>query len=151
MLSKTSQPLFEVRSSPIEGIGAFAIQPISKGTRIIEYLGDRLTPEQAEARHEGDLVEDARVLLFWVDEHTVSDGSIRENMAQYLNHSCDPNCESLIEAGRIYFEALQDIAVNEELTFDYWLEFEEPYEEAWKADYPCRCGAKTCRGTLMMP
>lgn len=142
---------FEVRSSPIQGFGAFAIQRIRKGTRIIEYLGERITPKEADARYEGDLVPHSRVLLFKVDKRTVIDAGVGGNEARFINHSCEPNCEAVIESRRIFIETVRTISPGEELTYDYSLTRDEDDGPQTESDYVCHCGAPTCRGTMLEP
>ena len=141
------KPCFDIRPSPIHGLGAFAARRIRTGTRIIEYTGERLTPSQADARYDDDRAEHPHVLLFTVDRRTVIDAGVGGNEARYVNHSCAPNCEAVIEQRRVYLEALRTIATGEELTYDYQLERGRWPSAAWERRYACRCGAATCRGT----
>jgi hypothetical protein len=60
----------------------------------------------------------------------------------FINHSCDPNCETVEEDGRIWINAIRNIAAGEEITYDYCL-YDSDEDEAI-----CNCGAKNCRGTL---
>jgi SET domain-containing protein len=73
------------------------------------------------------------------------------NSSRWINHACDPNCEADEQDGRIFIKALRDIAAGEELNYDYGLIIEERYTKKLKAEYPCWCGAPTCRGTLLAP
>jgi uncharacterized protein len=145
------KPFFEIRSSPIQGLGAFATRRIRKGTRIIEYVGERITPQEADTRYDDDRTEHPHVLLFTVDKRTVIDAGVEGNEARYINHSCEPNCEAVIERRRVYIEARRTIAVGEELTYDYRLERRGRHTAAWQQRYACRCGANTCRGTMLEP
>ena len=94
------EPCFDIRPSPIHGRGAFATRRIRKGTRIIEYTGERLTPSAADARYHDDRSAHPHVLLFTVDRRTVIDAGVGGNEARYFNHSCEPNCEAVIEQRR---------------------------------------------------
>jgi uncharacterized protein len=145
------KPFFEIRPSPIQGLGAFAARRIRRGTRIIEYTGERLTPLEADARYDDDRSEHPHVLLFTVDKRTVIDAGVGGNEARYFNHSCEPNCEAVTEQGRVYLEALRTIAAGEELTYDYQLERGGWRTAEWERRYACRCGATTCRGTMLAP
>jgi len=145
------QPFFEIRPSPIHGWGAFAIRRIRKGTRIIEYVGERITPKEADARYDDDRTDYPHVLLFTVDKRTIIDAGVGGNEARYINHSCAPNCEAVTESGRVYIEALRAIAPGEELMYDYRLERHGRHDAEWEKRYACHCGAKTCRGTLLKP
>ncbi len=149
MTSHSRQSFFEIRSSSIQGLGAFALRRIRKGTRIIEYLGERITHQEADARYDDEQSKHPHVLLFTVDKKTVIDAGVGGNEARFINHSCEPNCQAVIETRRVFIEALRTIAVGEELTYDYRLERPEGKEAELEQRYACRCGAKTCRGTML--
>jgi uncharacterized protein len=143
-------PLFEIRSSPIQGHGAFALRRIRRGTRLIEYQGERIGPEEAAERYD-DQAEHPHILLFTVDEHTLIDAGVGGNDARFFNHSCEPNCEAVTADGRVYLRALRTIAPGEELTYDYQLERPGRFDPAWKELYACWCGTPNCRGTMLQP
>ncbi len=142
---------FAVRHSAIHGRGAFAVRRIYKGTRIAEYTGERISHEEADERYDEDAMEYPHTFLFTLDEKTVIDAGRGGNDARFINHSCDPNCEAVIEDGGIFIEAIRDIRPDEELTYDYQLEQEGPITARLKRRYACRCGAASCRGTLLAP
>lgn len=142
---------FEIRSSPIQGQGVFATRTIQKGARIIEYLGERITHDEADQRYDDETGMYAHVLLFSVNEKTVIDAGVGGNEAKYINHSCEPNCEAVNESGHVFIEALHTIMPGEELTFDYQLERPGEYDPEWEELYACHCGATSCRGTLLAP
>jgi SET domain-containing protein len=150
MPTLTPQP-FELRRSSIQGRGAFATRPIRKGARIIEYLGERITQAQADDRYDDTTMSRHHTFLFNVDEDTVIDAKYEGNDARFINHSCDPNCQAFLEGDRIYIYALRDIAVGEELCYDYSYDRTEDMGEAEEQLYVCRCGAATCRGTILAP
>jgi Proteins containing SET domain len=106
---------FEIRQSPIQGLGAFATEPIRAGTRLVEYTGERLTPPQADARYPDDTGERHHTYLFAIDDEIVIDAAVDGNEARFINHSCDPNCDAVIDDDRIWIEAIRDIAPGEEL------------------------------------
>jgi SET domain-containing protein len=141
--------LFEIRSSPVHGLGAFATRAIRAGTRLIEYAGERLTPAQADARYPDDDVEPHHTLLFAIDDDLVIDAAVNGNEARFINHSCAPNCDAIVEDGRIWIETIRDVEEGEELAYDYAFVLEERHTPAAKRRYPCRCGAVTCRGTIL--
>jgi uncharacterized protein len=144
--------LIEVRKSSIQGRGVFALQPIAKGDRIVEYKGERITHEEASARYDDENVKRHHTFLFTVDDQIVVDGKVGGNDARYINHSCNPNCEAIVEKGRIWVYARRDIQPGDELLYDYWYSTDESFtEDDLKRIYPCRCGAKRCRGTLAAP
>ena len=139
---------FEVRDSPIQGLGAFAIRHIPAGTRLVEYAGERLTPEEADARYP-DNDERHHTFLFAIDDDIVVDAAVNGNEARFLNHSCDPNCDVIVDDKRLWVETIRDVALGEELVYDYAFILPERHTPAAKRRYPCHCGAKNCRGTIL--
>jgi SET domain-containing protein len=149
--SRSTRPLWEVRESSILGFGVFALCRIPRRTRIIEYTGVRISHEESSERYDDDRMERHHTFLFTVDEDTVIDAAQEGNEARFINHACDPNCEAVDEDGRIFIETIRDIAPGEELTYDYNLEREGPYQASWNQTYVCQCGGPSCRGTLLAP
>jgi uncharacterized protein len=146
-----TQPLFEVRRSPVHGMGAFAVRRIRKGTRIVEYLGERVSHQEADRRYEGKDATDAHTFLFIVDSRTVIDAGVDGNEARFLNHSCKPNCESVIENRRVFIEAVATIQPGEELTYDYQIQREHDDPPGIEEVFACHCGFPGCRGTMLWP
>ncbi len=146
-----SASLFEVRESPIAGRGAFANQPIRRGTRIVEYLGERISQEEADQRYDDTQYEHPHVLLFSVDDQTVIDAGVGGNEARFINHSCDPNCRSVTRGGRVHIYAIRDISPGDELTYDYQLTRDGISDEEAYTLYVCHCGSANCRGTMLAP
>lgn len=140
---------YEIRISPIQGIGAFAARPIPTGIRLIEYAGERLTPAQADARYPDVPGERHHTYLFAIDDDVVIDAAVDGNDARWINHSCDPNCDAVIDDGRIWIETIRDVAAGEELAYDYAYILEDRHTPAAKRRFPCTCGARRCRGTLL--
>jgi uncharacterized protein len=127
-----------VRPSPIHAVGVYTTTPIRKGSRVVEYDGERITPEEANRRYDGA----SSTYLYGLDDgKTVIDG---HGLGAYLNHSCDPNCEVDEIKGRVWLFALRDIRPGEELVWDYNL-----YDDDTPA--PCYCGSPKCRGTMYSP
>jgi uncharacterized protein len=147
----TRRPLFEVRSSPVHGMGAFALRRIRKGTRIVEYLGERVSHAEADRRYETKDANDAHTFLFIVDSRTVIDAGVDGNEARFLNHSCKPNCESVIESRRVYIEATRTIEPGEEMTYDYQIQRDVDDPPGIEEVFACRCGFPECRGTMLWP
>jgi SET domain-containing protein len=143
--------VYEVRESPIHGRGLFATRHILARKRIIEYLGERIPPEEADGRYDDDQIDHPHILLFTVDKHTVIDGAVGGNDARFINHSCEPNCQAVNENGRIFFESIRDIPRGEELTYDYQLERAGRFRADWRERYRCCCGTPSCRGTMLAP
>jgi len=144
-------PLIEVRHSPIHGYGVFAARRIRKGTTIIEYLGDRVSHEEADLRYEDKDPADNHTFLFTVDSKTVIDAGKNGNEARYINHGCDPNCESTVLGKRVYVEALRTIQPGEELSYDYQIQRDADDADNVDEIFACRCGAAGCRGSMLEP
>src|SRR6185312_6719774 len=87
-------PPILVRDSPVHGRGVFATRRIEKGERIMEYVGERVSHDEADRRYESKDANDSHTFLFIVDSKTVIDAGVDGNEARFLNHSCNPNCES---------------------------------------------------------
>lgn len=127
-----------IRSSAIHAAGCYTTAAIPIGTRIMEYDGPRLGKDAADRRYEDRNL----TYLFGVgDGARVIDG---HSMAMFLNHSCDPNCETDEVRGRVFIASIRNIAAGEELTYDYNL-----YDGY--GDEICNCGALTCRGQMFSP
>jgi SET domain-containing protein len=146
-----TEAYFEVRNSPIQGLGGFATRRIRRGTRIVEYLGERISSEEGDRRYNDDLVEHPHVLLFVVDQRTVIDAAVGGNAARFINHSCEPNCHAVVARKRVFIEALRTINAGEELTYDYNLTRDGTEGPQAEKQYACRCGSATCRGTMLAP
>jgi SET domain-containing protein len=150
--SKTEDhPLYVVKRSGVHGYGAFATRDIKKGETLDEYLGDRITHAQADKRYEDHDENDNHTFLFIVDKKTVIDAGIGGNDARFINHKCDPNCESEIKKGRVFIIATKKIAKGEELGYDYQIGREKDDPENVDEIYACRCGSPKCRGTMLWP
>jgi SET domain-containing protein len=142
---------FEVRRSRIHGRGVYATRPIPTGTRVVEYLGERISQKDADARYDAKGPDDGHTFLFVVDDDLCIDAGVGGNEARYINHSCDANCETVIEDGRVFIDAIRDIVPGEELGYDYQLTWESTDDPGELALYACRCGAAQCRGTMLDP
>jgi uncharacterized protein len=138
----------KMRDSKIHGRGVFATRAIPEGTRLCEYKGERITWREADRRYPDDPKAPAHTFLFSLGK-LVIDANRKGNVARWINHSCIPNCEAVEEDERIYIEAIRDIKRGEELGYEYNITFDERHTKALKQRYACRCGAKTCRGTLL--
>ena len=147
------EPLYVVRNSEIHGRGVFALRRIRKGTRILEYTGERISNKEADRRYDDDNMKRHHTFLFTLDSKTCIDGSVKTGGgdASFINHSCEPNCEAVITGRKIFIHALHTIEPGTELAYDY------QYERTGKGDaklekfYICKCGAPNCRGSIMQP
>ena len=146
-----TSPLIEVRNSPVHGRGVFAVAAITKGTRILEYLGDRVSHKAADDRYEDHDENDNHTFLFIVDKNTVIDAGVGGNDARFINHQCEGNCESVIENRRVFIDATRDIAPGQELGYDYEIGREKDDPPNVDEIYACRCGSPKCRGTMLWP
>lgn len=126
-----------IRSSQIHESGCYTTTPIADGDFIVQYTGPRITTEEANDRYQ----HAERTYLFGLDCGThVIDGN---GIAAFINHSCDPNCETDEVYGQVWIIACRDIAAGEELAYDYNLYDGEPDDESL-----CFCRAPDCRGTM---
>jgi hypothetical protein len=141
----------EIRASGVHGKGVFARRAIAAGERIIEYKGERITWPEAQRRHPHDPADPNHTFYFHVDDDNVIDAKYGGNAARWINHACDPNCESDQVDGRVFIQAVRDLAPGDELFYDYGLVIDERYTARLKREYACRCGAATCRGTMLAP
>jgi SET domain-containing protein len=144
-------PPYRLRSSRIHGSGVFATRTIKKGVRIIEYTGERISHAEADRRHAHKAPNDNHTFLFTLDSKTVIDASVDGNVARFINHSCDPNCEAFTEDGRVFIESRRTIARGEELAYDYLIGREPNDPPDVEKIFACRCGAASCRGTMLAP
>jgi hypothetical protein len=143
--------LLEVRRSRVHGRGVFALRRIRQGTRVIEYTGDRVSHAEADRRYEGRDHDDHHTFLFILDARTVIDAGVGGNEARFINHSCEPNCESVIEDNRIFIYATRTIEPGEELAYDYQIQRERNDPPNVEQLFACCCGAPGCRGTMLAP
>jgi Proteins containing SET domain len=142
-------PYVTVRQSKIHGRGVYASRRIRKGTRIIEYVGDRISHEEADARYDAKPADDGHTFLFVVDDDICIDAGVGGNAARFINHKCDANCETIIEDRRVFIEAIRTIEPGDELGYDYQLTWETTDDPEELKLYACRCGAANCRGTML--
>src|ERR1700677_1823137 len=128
-----------IRSSSIHAAGCYTTSAIAKGVKVVEYTGPRITKREADARFRNS----PTTYLFGIgDGSTVMDG---HGTAMYINHSCDPNCETEEIDGREWVMSLRAIKPGEELTYDYNV------YDGDEDDARCHCGARNCRQTMYWP
>lgn len=142
---------FVIRDSAIHGRGAYSTQFISADTRIAEYEGERISFEEGNRRYRARQVDDKPVCeyTFCLDAETEIDGLSGGNDTAFINHGCEPNCVFVREPGRIFIHAKRDISEGAELLLDYKLRLLTPVPPEAMHIFACRCGAPTCRGTML--
>ena len=115
------------------GLGLFATQPIKKGTKIIRYFGPLLDSKKKK----DDAVENK--YLFQLNDRWTIDGSVRKNVARYINHSCKPNAESDVNPRkkRVIIRSIKKIEAGDEINYDYGTE----YFKAYLKPIGCKCDA----------
>jgi SET domain-containing protein len=141
----------QTRRSGVHGKGMFAVQDLAEGETLIEYVGEVISWKEALRRHPHDPTDPNHTFYFHVDEKHVIDARHGGNSSRWINHSCAPNCEADEQKGRVFIKALRNIPAGQELFYDYGLIIDAKYTKKLKAEYPCWCGAPTCRGTLLAP
>jgi SET domain-containing protein len=141
----------QVRRSGVHGKGVYALQPIARGERIVEYTGQLITWKEALRRHPHDPDDPNHTFYFHIDDGRVIDGKYGRNAAKWINHSCQPNCETDEIDGRVYIKARRAIKPGEELNYDYALVLDGRHTAKIKKEFECRCGSRKCRGTLLAP
>lgn len=139
----------ELRQSAIHGLGAFARTTIPKGTRVIEYAGEKIGNAEADRRYDDESMKNHHTFLFILTDRLCVDAAFNGNEARFINHSCDPNCETSVTRGRIWIESIKTIAPGTELTYDYQYDDDPKYTEKDLLFYACSCGAAKCRGTIV--
>lgn len=151
MTASVSRTRFVVKNSRIHGRGIVAARPLKKGERIIEYKGDIISWKQADRMPSADPDNPHHTFLFALsDGKRVIDGNSNGNAARWINHSCDPNCETEeTDDGRVFIHAIRNIRKGEELNYDYGLIIDERLTPKLKKLHECRCGSKDCRGTML--
>ena len=146
------------RRSAIHGNGVFAVAPIAKGERIVEYKGRRRTHEEVDNDVTGD-PDSGHTFLFTLNDEYVIDANYEGGVARWINHSCSPNCEAVLEEAdgddrtkdRVFIEAIRDIKPGQELSYNYDITLEEKHTPELKKIWECRCGSRNCTGTLLQP
>jgi hypothetical protein len=141
-----TQPYHIVRTSKIHGRGVFARRPIRKGIRVIEYTGPIVSAKEAEKIGSEIVDGHGHTMLFQLDHKRVINGNAGGD-ARYINHGCDPNCETEQDGDHIYIVALRSIKKGEELVYDYHLQVEGKITESERKAYACFCGSPKCRGS----
>jgi SET domain-containing protein len=141
----------QVRNSAVHGRGVYAVAPIEAGERIIEYTGELIDWDEAMDRHPHDPAQPHHTFYFHIEDGRVIDALFGGNSSRWINHACEPNCETDEVDGRVFIKALQDIFPGDELFYDYGLTIDERYTAKLKKEFACYCGSPGCRGTMLAP
>ena len=142
---------FELRGSLIQGLGAFAKKDIPRGTRLVEYIGEKISYAESDKRYPDTRDERHHTFLFTLNSKWIIDAAFGGNESRFINHSCEPNCDAYIERGHIWIESIKRIPAGTELAYDYQYEYLDEYTEEDLKFYACRCGSPKCRGTIVSP
>ena len=118
------------RRSGVHGWGVFALEPITKNTRIVRYEGELISHRESLKR-EKRYLERGEIWCFTVNRRWVRDAHIGGNVARFINHACKPNCYSHIVERDIWIRAARNIRPGEELTYDYYTDGDQ--------NISCRC------------
>ena len=139
----------QVRRSGVHGKGVFAAAAIPGGDLILEYKGELITAKEADRRHPEAPEDPSHTFFFAVNDRWVLDANIGGNAARFINHACEPNCETEVQGRQVFIRALRDLSPGEELYYDYHLTVEGRHTPKLKQQYACRCGTPRCRGTML--
>ena len=143
--------LWKLKKSRIHNKGIFAKKEITQNTKIIEYIGEKISKKEGDRRSEARIKKFLKskthgsVYIFELNKQYDIDGSPLYNKARYINHSCDPNCEVKINKGQIWICSIKYIAKDEELSYDYGYAFDK---DDYK-DHICKCGSHNCIGYII--
>ena len=140
----------EVRQSPIHGSGVFATRTIPEDAIILEYTGERINEAEIDVRYPENMDGLNHTFVFGIRHDLNIDGGAGGNESRWINHSCEPNCDSFDRDDRIFIRAAKRIRAGEELTYDYAIEAGEPITADLMRRWPCVCGTKFCRGTVLV-
>ena len=138
------------KKSHVHGRGLFAVQNIKKGSKIIEYIGDKVTKKEGDKRADKQIKQykknknNGMVYIFELNKLYDIDGSVSHNHAKLINHSCNPNCEVEIINNEIWISAIKNIKNNTELSYNYGYSYDTDY-----VDHICKCGSSNCVGYIL--
>lgn len=145
-----------LRRSSIHGKGVFALIDLSANLTLLEYRGCRITHARADRLY-SNTTDDGHTFLFWLNERYVIDANADGNIARWINYSCAPNCQAVLEENadgdarkdRVWIETLRPICAGEELTYDYGIITGERITPRLKRIWACHCSAPNCTGTML--
>ena len=143
--------MWKEKKSKIHGKGIIASENIKKGTKIIQYLGEKITKKEGDRRSALRIKRylnkknEGSVYVFELNKRYDLDGSFFYNKARYINHSCQPNCEVDIIKNEIWISSIKRIKKGDELNYDYGY----PFDEDDFSDHVCKCGSINCIGYII--
>ena len=146
-----NKSLWTLKKSKIHGTGIVSTSYIKKGTKIIQYIGEKVTKKEGDKRSEKRIKEylnkknEGSVYIFELNKRYDIDGSPLYNKARYINHSCSPNCEVDIIKNEIWISSIKPIKKGEELNYDYGY----PFDKDDFSDHVCKCMSKKCIGYII--
>ena len=138
------------KKSKTHGFGLYAVVNINKNTKVIEYVGDRVTKKEGDRRADMQALRGLRnknngkVYIFELSKRYDIDGFVRYNYARFINHSCKPNCEVQNVKNRLWILSKKKIKKDEELTYNYGYSYDTDYR-----DHKCNCGSLNCLGYIL--
>ena len=138
------------KKSHVHGSGLFAVQNIKKGSKIIEYIGDKVTKKEGDKRADKQIkqfkknINNGMVYIFELNKLYDIDGFVSYNHAKLINHSCNPNCEVEIINNEIWISAIKNIKKYTELSYNYGYSYDTDY-----VDHICKCGSSNCVGYIL--
>jgi SET domain-containing protein len=118
-MKPSTLPRIVRRSSKVHGWGVFALEPITKNTRIIDYAGEKITAKESRPREERYLSK-GHIWCFTINRRWVRDAAVGGNVARFINHACKPNCYAQIVGDTIWIRAARNIEAGEELSYNYF-------------------------------
>ena len=143
--------MWKVKKSKVHGYGIIASENIDKNTKIIQYIGDKVTKKEGDKRSAIRIRKyinkknEGSVYIFELNKKYDIDGSPLYNKARYINHSCRPNCEVDIIKNEIWVISIKNIKKGDELNYDYGY----PFDKDDYSDHICKCGSKSCIGYII--
>tara|TARA_B110000858_G_C17757989_1_gene453056 strand:+ start:126 stop:602 length:477 start_codon:yes stop_codon:yes gene_type:complete len=143
--------MWKIKKSKVHGTGVFAATNIKKNSKIIEYIGEKITKSEGNKRSADRIKKflnkknEGSVYIFELNKKYDIDGAPAYNKARYINHSCKPNCEVDIIENRIWIISIKKINKGDELNYDYGY----PFDKDDFSDHICKCGSINCIGYII--